>query len=155
MLRYFSLLILTIVFGISCSCTSIPPPAVFSPPPRVPLSIPNYICEAPLKIGQSCYGYEKVHWNEWENPRLTVTPDRIKVVLPRSSKSITVPARYVADVLFENTTADDWLMGAVVIVRISEVSDHREMLERDRSELLTSLNHHGIQVVLEGVLPRD
>ena len=99
--------------------------------------------------------YEKVPWDKWENPRLIVMSDGIKVLPQRSSNGFIVPARYVPDVLFANTTADDWLMGRVVIVKISKVLGQPELLERNRSELLSSLSHHGIRAVLDGAMMAD
>ena len=108
--------------------------------------IPDYICKDSVQCGPE---YENVPWNEWENPRLIVTSDRINVLPQRSSKGFIVPARYVPDVLFANTTVEDWPMGPVVIVRTGEASGGREILERTKSELLSSLSHRGLRAVVE------
>jgi hypothetical protein len=147
-LRFALLLILTIVLGISCCCTSVSPPAVSAPP--LPLAyrvaFPE-ICKHPEE--GSCIEYEDVPWSEWKNPRLILTSEGIKVLLPSSPDSIIVPPRRVGDVL-EKTTRSDWPLGLIVMAKYG-FADHqmgdRRQVERNRVELLNTLNDRGIRLV--------
>ena len=144
-LRNVLLLILTIAVGICCCCTSGAPPGARAP--SLPLAYriaPPQVCKYPEE--SKCLVYENLPWNEWNNPRLIVTSAGIKVLLPRSSSSITVPPRSVGDVL-EKTEVAEWPMGLIVMVEISGVWGRPEMLERDRSELLNTLSNHAIRMV--------
>lgn len=146
-LRYVLLLILTIALGISCCCTSVPPPAVSAPP--LPLayrvSLPE-VCKYPEE--SNCIEYENVPWSEWKNPRLILTSEGIKVFLPRSSDSITVPARGVGDVL-EKTTRSDWPLGLILMAKYGFGDHHMgdpKKVERNRVELLNTLKDRGIRL---------
>ena len=137
--------ILAIALGICCCCTSGAPPTALAPslPLAYRIALPQ-VCKYPEE--SKCLVYESVPWNEWKNFRLIVTSAGIKVLLPRSSTSITVPPRSVGDVL-EKTEVAEWPMGLIVIVEISGVWGGPGMLERDRSELLNTLSNHAIRMV--------
>jgi hypothetical protein len=89
--------------------------------------------------------YEDVPWNEWKNPRVIVTSRGITVLLSGRSTGSSVPPQRVGDVL-EKTTGSDWPLGLIVMAKIDEMNDHRQM-EANRVELLTILNKLGIRVV--------
>ena len=144
-LRYVLLSILTTALGICCCCTSVAPPAAVAPPLPLAYRIaPPQVCKYPEE--GKCLVYENVPWDEWKNPRLIVTSAGIRVLLPRSSSSITVPPRSVGDAL-EKTEVTEWPMGLIVMVEISGVWGRPEISGRYRSELLNTLSNHAIRMV--------
>jgi len=90
--------------------------------------------------------YEDVSWNEWKNPRVIVTSEGIKVLLPGTSDGSTVPPERVGDVLAK-TTSSDWPLGLIVMVTINGVLSDPQKMEANRAELLIILNQLGIRVL--------
>jgi hypothetical protein len=109
MSRFVSVAILAVAFGTLCCSNSSSPPPVMSPP----LPLANRIQPPdPSKYAT----YEDVPWNEWTNPRVTVTSEGIKVLLLGTSNGSTVPPERVGDVLAK-TTSSDWPLGLIVMAK--------------------------------------